>query len=118
MMELVDAGQPPVVDEDAYAQVDRGSFKLEVRNGAGITGGAAQVGEILAADGFNVAGTGNADSSEFPETLVVYDGEEHKEQAEEVVRALGTGRAIVGAGYYEYETDVLVIIGRDWKPVA
>lgn len=118
MMELVDAGQPPVVDEDAYAQVDRGSFKLEVRNGAGITGGAAQVGEILAADGFNVAGTGNADSSEFPETLVVYDGEEHKEQAEEVVRALGTGRAIVGAGYYEYETDVLVIIGKDWKPVA
>ena len=76
------------------------------------------MGEILAADGFNVAGTGNADSSEFPETLVVYDGEEHKEQAEEVVRALGTGRAIVGAGYYEYETDVLVIIGRDWKPVA
>lgn len=118
MMELVDAGQPPVVDEGAYAQVDRGSFKLEVRNGAGITGGAAQVGEILAADGFSVAGTGNADSSEFPETLVVYDGEEHKEQAEEVVRALGTGRAIVGAGYYEYETDVLVIIGRDWKPVA
>ncbi len=47
MMELVDAGQPPVVDEGAYAQVDRGSFKLEVRNGAGITGGAAQVGEIL-----------------------------------------------------------------------
>ena len=44
--------------------------------------------------------------------------EEHKEQAEEVVRALGTGRAIVGAGYYEYETDVLVIIGKDWKPVA
>ena len=50
--------------------------------------------------------------------LDVYKRQEHKEQAEEVVRALGTGRAIVGAGYYEYETDVLVIIGKDWKPVA
>ncbi|RDB63181.1 LytR family transcriptional regulator [Gordonibacter sp. 28C] len=118
MMGLVDKGQPPVVDEAAHPQVDRGGFKVEVRNGAGITGGAAQVGELLSAEGFVVSGTGNADSAEFPETLVVYDGAEHEAQADEVVAALGTGRTIVGAGYYEYESDVLVIIGRDWKPVA
>ena len=118
MMELVEAGQPPVVDESANRSVDRGSFKVEVRNGAAITGGAAQVGEVLSAAGFNVAGTGNADSSAFPETLIIYDGDEHKEQAEEVAAGLGSGRVIVGAGYYTYDTDVLVIIGKDWKPVA
>lgn len=118
MMALVDAGESLVLDDREYAQVDRGTFEVEVRNGAGIAGGAAQVGECLTADGFNVAGTGNADSSEFPETIVVYDGDEHKEQAEEVARALGVGRTIVGAGYYEYDTDVLVIIGKDWKPLA
>ena len=118
MMELVGAGQPPVSDDKAGVQVDRGSFKVEVRNGAGITGGASQVGELLTAEGFNVAGTGNADSAAFPETLVIYDGAEHQAQAEEVAAALGSGRVIVGSGYYTYETDVLVIIGQDWKPVA
>lgn len=118
MMTLVKAGQPPVVDEKAARQVDRGSFTVEVRNGAGVTGGGAQVADILRTDGFNVTQVGNAESDKFPETLVVYEGDENKARAEELIAALGSGRAIVGAGYYTYTTDVLVILGKDWKPVA
>ncbi|MEG0790138.1 MAG: LCP family protein [Gordonibacter sp.] len=118
MMALVEAGQPPVVDEKAASQVDRGSFTVEVRNGAGITGGGSQVADLLRADGFNVTEVGNAESDKFPETLVVYEGGENKARAEELIAALGSGRAIVGAGYYTYTTDVLVVLGKDWKPVA
>ncbi|HIW76973.1 MULTISPECIES: LCP family protein [Gordonibacter] len=118
MMEAVDKGEEPPTDKVAPTGVDRKAFKVEVRNGAGIAGGAAQAGELLTAEGFDVAGTGNADSDAFPETLVIYDGAEHEAQAQDVAASLGIGRVIQGLGYYEYETDVLVILGKDWKPVA
>lgn len=118
MMDLVKAGQPPVSDEKSSVQVDRGGFKVDVRNGAGITKGASQVADLLRGDGFNVTEVGNAESDAFPETLVVYNGEEHKAQAEDVVTALGMGRTIVGGDYYTYTGDVLVIIGKDWKPIV
>ncbi len=118
MMKQLQEGQPPVVENVTTGKVDRGSFTVEVRNGAAITGGAAQLSELLKADGFNVTKTGNADVSNYAETLVVYDGDAHKAQAEEIVSALGVGRTVVGLGYYTYEADVLVVLGKDWKPVA
>lgn len=119
MMKLVSDGLAPVVDKAATSQVDRGSFTVEVRNGAQITGGAAQISTLLKEAGFNVTEVGNAtDAASYPETLVVYDGEAHKAQAEEVIAALGAGRAVASAGYYTYTTDVLVILGKDWKPVS
>lgn len=118
MMDLFKAGKPPVLDEKSSAPVDRSSFKVEVRNGAGITKGASQVADLLRGEGFNVTEVGNAESDAFPETLVVYNGDEHKAQAEDVVAALGTGRTIIGGDYYTYTGDVLVIIGKDWKPIV
>lgn len=119
MMTQVAAGQPPIVEDSSTELVDRANTKVEVRNGAGITSGASQIGELLRAGGFAVEKVGNAESDAFPETLIIYDGEERKAQAESVAAELGSGRVIVGAGFYTYEdVDVLVILGKDWKPVA
>lgn len=117
MKKRLQAGEALVVEDNTTGQVDKGSFTVEVRNGANITGGASQMSEILKADGFNVTEVSNANEAVFSETLVVYDGEERRAQAEAIISALGTGRAVVGAGYYEYKTDILVILGKDWKPL-
>ena len=113
-MEQVDAGQPLVAEE--VAAVDPGSFTLTVRNGGGVTGAAAQAAETLTGLGFQVAETGNADAAVYTETLVVYQDAAYEAAAETLVSALGFGRTVADAGSYTFETDVLLVLGTDWKP--
>lgn len=117
MMELVAAGSEPVVEE-ATPQVDPGSFTITVRNGTDITGGAAQMADTLKGFGFDVTETGNMDAYAYNETLVVYNDDAFEAAAETVVSSLGMGRTVAGAGFYTFDTDVLVVLGKDWKPLS
>ena len=117
MMELVESGAEPVV-EQAVNQVDPGSFTITVRNGSGVTGGANQIADTLKDRGFDVTETGNTDTYAYDETLVVYNDDAFKDAAETVVSTLGMGRTVAGAGFYTFDTDVLVVLGKDWKPTS
>lgn len=117
MMGLVQEGQDPVVEEKTPT-VDPGSFTVTVRNGTDITGAAAQIAESLKQRGYQVKGTDNADAQVYDETLVVYDDDKFAAAAESTVATLGTGRAVQGGGFYTFDTDVLVVLGKDWKPAS
>ena len=117
MMELVAAGSEPVVEQTA-PQVDPGSFTITVRNGSGVTGGAGQIADALKDRGFDVTETGNTDTYVYDETLVVYNDDAFEAAAETVVASLGLGRTAPGAGFYTFDTDVLVVLGKDWKPTS
>lgn len=117
MMERVEAGEDPVVEEEV-ALVDPGGFTVTVRNGGGITGAASQMAESLSAQGFDVAETGNTDTTVYTETLVIYNDDAYEAAAQTVQQALGVGRTVPGQGYYTFDTNVLVILGKDWKPAA
>ena len=117
MMELVAAGSEPVVEQTA-PQVDPGSFTITVRNGSGVTGGAGQIADALKDRGFDVTETGNTDTYVYDETLVVYNDDAFEAAAETVVALLGLGRTVPGAGFYTFDTDVLVVLGKDWKPTS
>lgn len=119
MVERLDAGEDPDPPDDAAVTVDPASFSVSVQNGSGVTGGAAQIGNELTAKGFKVEATGNVtDAYSYNETLVVYTDAAFEAAAQTVVSSLGVGRTVQNTGYYEFETDVLVIIGKDWKPIA
>ena len=111
------AGQKP---EDAIAvpeEVDHGSFTITVRNGSGVTGAAQQLADLLIADGFQVVEVGNANLFVYEETLVIYDYDEYAAAAATIVNSLGAGRAIPANGHHAFETDILVVAGKDWKPL-
>ena len=117
MMKKVDAGEEPVVEakgsiNDIYA----GAYSVTVKNGSGIDGGASSIADILRGAGFNVTSTGNADSYVYNETLVIYGNDTLKTAADAAVEVLGVGRATEAGVYYAYDTDLLVILGSDWKP--
>ena len=97
--------------------VDPSSFTITVRNGAGITGAASQMAEQLRASGFDVADVGNTDSPVYDETLVIYKDPAYEQAAQSVASALTSGRVINGGDYYTFDTDVLVVLGADWKPL-
>lgn len=102
----------------ASSSVDPGSFTITVRNGAGITGAAAQMADQLTASGFNVTETGNTDSPVYDETLIIYKDQAFEPAAESIASALTEGRVIDGGDYYTFDTDVLVILGSDWRPLT
>ena len=83
-----------------------------------MTGGATTLAQILTDAGFTVAETGNADSYVYTETLVIYLDPEYKQACEAVVQALGIGRVVNGLNGYTFDTEVLVVLGSDWKPLS
>lgn len=115
MMEAVKAGAAPESAEGNVANVDRTAITVEVRNGSGIQGAAARCGELLTSDGYKVEAVGNVDDgTAYPETLVIYQGNENEIAAKAVVSDLSAGRVVNGGDFYTFNTDVLVIIGQDW----
>lgn len=138
MMSRVDQGLPPtdedIVDEqsntvlattgsgevhsstneDGTPKKTKHTGNVAVRNGNGITGAGNQASERIEELGYTVE-SGNADSFDYPKTLVVYDDSSKASQAKEIAEALGVGSAMANDGSFLFETDFLVVLGADWE---
>lgn len=117
LMTAIGAGSDPNVKSET-SSVNASQVTVAVKNGAGVTGGASEVANVLKGYGFQVASTGNTDSYVYDETLVVYADTAKKAAAEAIVDDLGIGRTVEAGYYYTLDTDVMVIIGKDWKPLS
>lgn len=95
-------------------KAEKRSGNVDVKNGSGIEGAAADAAKKISKLGYTCQ-TGNANSGDFDETLVVYDDAMKAEQAQEIVDALGVGMAVQNQGGYVFEGDFLVVVGSDWK---
>jgi len=113
------AGEKPLAASSLVETVDPASFTITIKNGSSATGAAREMADLLTGKGFVVPpeNVGNADQFVYNETLVVYKDQEHLAAAETVVAALGVGRAIPSNWHYAFETDVLIMLGKDWKPL-
>lgn len=128
MMKRVDAGLPPnatgSVDEatgtvtatsgDGSELAGQKTASVSVKNGTQITGAATRAVDMIKAAGFTNVTAGNANSLSYPNTLVVYNDDTLKDEADQIVTALGQGTAVKNDGDYVFSTKFLVIIGDDW----
>ncbi len=110
---LATAGDGTSGDSSTSGSVHR-SGSVSVRNGSTIDGAAAAAQEKIGALGYTTNGA-NADSDSYAETLVIYNTADQAELAQEIVTALGVGRAVQNNGEYLIESDFLVVIGADWQ---
>ena len=109
-------GSIPATDDDITVQdVEPSKVSVVVQNGAGIDGAGAMLSEKISNLGFNVIGVENADSKNYEETLVIYNGEEHEKEAHALKNSLRNGRCVNGKGLYNMKSDILIIIGLDLK---
>lgn len=119
MMQRVGAGENPDATSDAIGRVDRTQITVDIRNGSGVTGVAAQMGELLGSLGYHVEAVGNTDdATTYPETLVIYHDAAMEAAALAISKDIAGGRVIDGGDYYTFDTNVLVIIGLDWIPLT
>ena len=90
------------------------SYSITVQNGSADFGVANVVANVLTEQGFKIAGTGNASSQIFEETLVIYDDSKAMDTCNAIIDILGCGRAIENVGYYAFDSDILIIVGFDY----
>jgi len=85
------------------------ALRLQVLNGNGLTGAAADMAARLEGEGFVVAAVGDADNSDYQNTTVI--APEGSDAAQRVVTALGFG--VVQRGSVDNGYDAVVIVGAD-----
>ena len=83
-------------------------------NGSGVTGAAASASLKIIAMGFT-ATTGNADRDNYSKTLIIYKDDDKEEAAEAIADKLGCGRVQQNNNEYDFDTDILVIVGPDFE---
>jgi hypothetical protein len=86
-------------------------IRVQLWNGSGRSGLAAELASYLRDGGFDVLEVSNADRSDYRTTLVV-NRNENPEPARVVAEYLGTDHVVEQAGSQEM-IDVTVIVGRD-----
>ena len=120
MMNRIRAGETPQANAaDVLGSIDAGSYTVSVYNGGDVVGAASEAADMLRQVGFNVTDTGNTSMQVYDETLVVY-GDADKENAiapAEHQTALGIGRTLQDTVHYSFDTNVYVVIGKDWRTV-
>lgn len=128
MVFMIDAGEwknlrtqityghlPASEDDYTIADIDPKSFTIIVQNGAGIGGAAGTLTKQLTDMGFQVLESGNAESNEYNDTLIIYNGPAFKKDATVIRNSINNGRLVNGAGLYNMKSDILIIIGNDHK---
>lgn len=139
MMERVNSGLPPtegtVIDEsgtilsnggdgataskfnggEPSGESSSGGGKIAVRNGSEISGAAAMAAERLTAAGYT-AESGNAESSGYNSTLVIYPSASKAEEAAAILQTLGVGHTVQNDGTYTIPEGMsfMVVIGADF----
>ncbi len=118
MRTRVNSGLDPVAGkaELSNSASIRKSTSVTVWNGVGVSGIAGDCADFIKKKGWKLESSGNAQSFVYPETLIVYNYDSKKKVAELLASDLGQGRVVASAARYSFEGDVLVVIGKDYKP--
>lgn len=109
-----DSGETFVQARPDTSTVVPEDYSVLVRNGGGVTGVAARCSDLLGQLGFQMDEPGNTDSAVYDETLVIYRDESQEAAAQLIVDTLGVGRTTDASAYYSFDTDILVVVGRDY----
>lgn len=93
----------------AGQQVAERTIRIQVLNGNGVSGAAAEMAQTLQAEGFVVADIGDADRKDYDETTIVVPA--GSDDGDSVLSALGFG--VVQPGTVDNGYDAIVIVGAD-----
>lgn len=105
-----DSARGSVDDDDLGTH----SGLVTVRNGSTHEGAAAAAGEALREMGFQTD-VDNADSTDYPQTLVVYRESSQASEAQQIADVLKCDAPQRNDGSYAFDGDYLVVIGADWE---
>lgn len=97
--------------------VDKEAYVIEIQNGSGIAGEGARVKETLEAAGFKVGLVGNADNSNYTDTIIKVNDEVTKGYIEALTKTLEERGSVGDLGKITTGQDgqVIIILGSNVK---
>lgn len=118
MCSRVNSGLDPVAGKTELANSSRirSTTTVSIWNGVGVSGIAGDCASFIKKKGWQLQSSGNAASFVYDETLVVYKYDSQKKSAELLASDLGQGRVVPSAARYSYDGDILIVVGKDYKP--
>ena len=118
MSTRVNGGLDPVAGKAELANSSRirSTTTVTIWNGVGVSGIASDCANFIKKKGWQLESSGNAQSFVYDETLIVYKYDSQKKNAELLASDLGQGRVVPSAARYSYEGDILIVVGKDYKP--
>lgn len=95
--------------------LDKEAYIIEVQNGSGIAGEGASVGEMLEEDGFKVGDVGNADDSDYTDTIITVNDDVPDSYIEALTKVLEKRGPVGKVKKFATGEDgeVLVIVGSE-----
>ena len=108
--ELKQASKPEVLEESSV-------IKIEVLNGCGVPKLARQAEDFLRSQGFDVVNTDNADSFDYPETIVIAR-DTVIIHARKVAEALFVRNNVIQQINRDLLLNVTIILGKDYRKLA
>ena len=135
MMTRMDQGLPPAdteIDEATGIVISSGgdsggtsdassatspahaTASIAVRNGTETSGIAAAAVEKLKSFGYTNVSAGNANTTDYDTTLVIYTDDTYAKDAQIVASQLGCGQAVKNDGTYTSSGDVMAVLGKDY----
>ena len=135
MMERMDQGLPPAdteIDEATGIVISSGgdnggtsdassatspahsTASVAVRNGTETSGIAAAAVEKLKAFGYTNVAAGNANTTDYDKTLVIYTDDTYAKDAQIIAAQLGCGEAVKNDGSYTSSGNIMAVLGKDY----
>ncbi len=106
---------PEISPTPTEVEVNKQAYEIEVQNGSGIAGEGARVKEILEKEGFKTGAVGNADNSDYTDTIITVNDEVPDGFIKELTKVLEERGPVGKVKKFATGQDgeVLVIIGSD-----
>ncbi|MCL1847073.1 MAG: LCP family protein [Coriobacteriia bacterium] len=137
LINALDSGTYPPPQEDAYAglvpdsytsdfnpaqdmtggqltDIKTSDYVVDVRNGCGVDGCARSISDMLSIAGYQDGEVGNTNAYVYPNSLIIYKDPNHRQVAENIRQRMGYGRVLASNGGYEFNGDILVVVGDDF----
>ncbi|MCD6310404.1 MAG: LCP family protein [Candidatus Eremiobacteraeota bacterium] len=102
---------------EGKAELDPEKIKIQVLNGCGIDGIAAQMADLLKQHGFKVIDVGNAMNFDYELTEII-DYNSRPQMAMTIMDIIGKAQLLRDNSGLNEELDFTIIIGRDWQQPA
>ena len=106
---------PTLVPEPTKAKIDLSKYPIKILNGSGISGEASRQKDNLEGEGFTVASIGNADSSDYTDTIIQAKEEVDKDFIAKLKSVLEKSFVVgeIEELPQDADSDVVVILGSE-----
>lgn len=115
ILSLVRQNKP--LDKALFEDVPAYEISVKVLNGCGIEGAAAEIGDILANKGCQLIVAGNADRTDYKNSIIYYKKEDYAKvlKVQKILKEDLPHATLSESNNLDSQNDVVVVVGRDFQ---